>query len=106
MRGIGLAAVLALAGAAASPPDGASRNHRVDIRELVFQPRDLVVAPGDTVTWVNDDIVAHTVTTAGPGWDSGQLSRGETFVRVVESSGELRYLCRYHPTMTGTLTVR
>lgn len=114
--GIGLAVIFAWAGAAASLLPGTAvlegrmagspRHHRVDVRDLVFQPSELEVAPGDTVTWINHDIVPHTVTAAGAGWDSGELSFGEKFTWVVEGSGEVRYLCRYHPTMTGTLKAR
>lgn len=107
LRGIGLTAVLALAGAAASgSSETPLRHHRVDIRGLTFHPRELHVAPGDTVSWVNHDIVPHTVTATDSGWDSGEVSSGGRFTRVVEGSGARPYTCRYHPTMAGMLIVR
>lgn len=103
---IGLAAVLTSAGAATSrSPEGHLRHYRVEIRELAFQPQNLLVALGDTVTWTNHDLVSHTVTAADSELDSGHLPPGGTFVWVANGSGVLPYLCRYHPIMTGNLRV-
>ncbi len=107
LRGIGVAVVLACVGAAASwSPETPVRHHRVDIRGLTFQPRELHVASGDIVSWVNHDIVSHTVTAADSRWDSGEIPSGDTFARVVEGSSARPYICRYHPTMAGMLIVR
>lgn len=78
----------------------------MEIRELAFQPQNLLVAPGDTVTWTNHDIVSHTVTAADSVLDSGNVPPGQTYVWVANSSGVRPYLCRYHPTMTGNLRVQ
>ena len=97
-----LAAVLAWAGAAVGcGGDPAPAHHRVVIEQLRFEPAVLAVAPGDTVTWTNDDLVPHTVT--GTGWDSGELRRGESYTRVVSPEEAAGYTCRYHPTMSGRL---
>lgn len=78
----------------------------MEIRELAFQPQNLLVAPGDTVTWTNHDIVSHTVTAADSELDSGHLPPGGTFVWVAKASGVWPYFCRYHFTMTGNLRVQ
>ena len=72
---------------------------------MAFEPATLEVAPGDTVTWINQDIVPHTVTGAGERWDSGELAPEGRFIWVVTAEGPMRYECRYHPMMTGELTV-
>lgn len=104
---IGPAAVLVFAGAAAfagSMPDPG--HHRLDMRDLMFRPAELEVAPGDTVTWINRDIVPHTVTAANARWDSGEIPPGGTFTVVVKRDRTLDYICLYHPTMTGRLEGR
>jgi plastocyanin len=41
---------------------------QVTIAKLVFSPEELKVKVGDTITWINKDIVAHTATARGD-WD-------------------------------------
>ena len=36
--------------------------HTVTIEEMRFQPERLTVARGDTIVWVNKDLVPHTAT--------------------------------------------
>lgn len=97
-----VACVAAVSGCTAHRPSG----HDVDVRDLAFVPGTLTVAVGDTITWVNHDIVPHTVTRTGGGWDSGIVSQGARYAVVVDSARALRYHCRFHPTMTGEIVVR
>jgi plastocyanin len=106
MPGAGLAVVLACAGATAGTPAPRAVHHRLNIRNLTFQPRDLQVAPGDTLSWVNHDIVSHTVTASDARWDSGEVPPGGEFTLIAEGAEAVPYQCRYHPTMTGNLVVR
>lgn len=80
--------------------------HRVTISELSFRPAQLRVAPGDTVTWTNDDLVPHTVTAVDGRWDSGEIPPGGAFTIVVETTDPIQYDCRYHPVMVGELRRR
>lgn len=97
-----IAAALVLTGAAASVPPGAERReHRVEIRDLAFVPAVILVEPGDTVYWRNEDIVPHTVTASDSSWDSGQLPPGGEFRWVADRPGSVAYTCLYHPSMTG-----
>jgi plastocyanin len=98
-------AVLALAGAAtACTPSPVAR--ALPIRELAFPTVPHELHPGDTITWTNEDLVPHTVTAKDGRWDSGELAPGDSFVVVVDTGGTVPYVCRYHPTMSGTLDVR
>lgn len=99
----GVVAVLACAGAVACSGPGGPAHHRVEIRDADFHPRTLSVAPGDTVTWINRDVVPHTVTSDGGGWDSGHLAARERFTLVVPEGGTGGYACLYHPAMTAAL---
>ena len=81
------------------------RRHEVEIRGMAFHPAVLEVASGDTVVWVNRDIVPHTAT-AKPAWDTGTLTQGRYGTIVSRQPGEFRYVCTLHPTMRGTLVTR
>ena len=75
-----------------------------------FQPADIVVQVGDTVTWTNNDSIAHTVTAGtrdNPSglFDSGSMSGAETFTHTFTSAGEYDYFCEFHTGMSGTVTV-
>ena len=103
-------AVVALLSTAAYGPrlTGAERvpaRHRIEIRQLEYVPRSIDVAPGDTVIWVNLDIVPHTVSAKDASWDSGNLDTGQTWQATVTDSMAGPYICRYHPDMTATLNV-
>jgi nitrite reductase (NO-forming)/hydroxylamine reductase len=75
------------------------------IGKQAFQPHTLIAATGATVTWQNDDSVAHTIT-SGSGWfDSGQLSPGDSFVHQFDKPGTYRYQCTNHPAMEGVIVV-
>lgn len=92
-------------GALVSGEPAAPRRHVVEIRGMTFHPSIVEVARGDTVIWVNQDIVPHTAT-AKRAWDTGVLAQGKRGLIVARQPGELRYSCTLHPTMTGILVVR
>lgn len=71
-----------------------------------YSPASVVVAPGDTIEWRNEDIVPHTVTAADSTWDSGTVAIGEAWRWVATGKGAVAYACRFHPLMKGSLTVR
>jgi plastocyanin len=80
----------------------------VRIDDFAFDPADVQVAVGQSVTWVfGSDPEQHTVTPVEDGAfeDSGQLFTGDTYVVRFETPGTFPYLCTLHPFMTGTVTV-
>ena len=94
--------VLLLLAAATAPS-----RHTVEIRGMEFHPAVLTVAVGDTIVWINRDIVPHTAAASGrTKWDTGQLRQGEMGRYVARRAGVARYVCTFHPTMHGTLIVR
>ena len=82
----------------------APRTHTVEIRGMEFHPAELTVAPGDTIVWINRDIVPHTATATA--WGTDVLSQGQSGSIVARRAGTIRYVCNLHPTMHGTLLVR
>lgn len=87
------------------PPVPAQR-HVVEMRDFAFEPASLVIAPGDTVVWINRDIVPHTATESNESWDSGTLQEGTSWYFVVREAGHYPYYCRFHPAMKGSFSVK
>jgi plastocyanin len=91
-----------VAGAAGAAP----RVHTVLIEGMRFQPEGLTVAPGDTVVWLNRDMVPHTATSASGRFDSNEIAPGKSWTHTVRATGEFNYICTYHPLMKAILRVR
>jgi plastocyanin len=102
-----LAASGSLTGARGAEPDAPVR-HRyvVDMRGMAFQPEVLEIRRGDTVVWINRDIVPHTATLTRVRWSTGPLEHGKSGRFVARRSGEQPYFCELHPIMRGRLLVR
>ena len=95
------------AGSSARPSESVPHRHVVEIRGMAFHPAVLDVQRGDTVVWVNRDIVPHTATATGTaGWNTGPLLQGKSGRYVASRRGEHSYACALHPTMLGRLVVR
>ncbi len=63
---------------------------------------DIIIQLGDTVSWVNNDLVQHTATSnsspsGGATFDSPTLNQGQTFTFVPNVRGMWIYFCRVHP---------
>jgi len=101
MLGLVLCSLVPSAVAAARKPT----SHTVTIDASRFQPEVLTVKAGDTVVWVNNDIVAHTATSQAGGFDSGIIVPGKSWKYKLKQTGEFAYTCTYHPTMKATLRV-
>jgi plastocyanin len=71
-----------------------------------YAPDDLTVASGTTVTWTNNDSIAHTSTSDGSGWNSGLVAPGGQFSLTLQTPGTFSYHCTIHPGMVGTVVVR
>jgi plastocyanin len=77
--------------------------HTVTIDAARFEPARLGVHVGDTVVWVNKDLIPHTATAKGGGFDSKTLAAGASFRFTVKAKGGTDYACLFHPTMTGRI---
>lgn len=102
---LGILFAFALGAAACSSSAREPQVHRVAIQGMKFVPAELTASPGDTIVWVNEDIVPHTATAAGV-FDSGVIASHAEWRLVVKESGVVGYGCTMHPTMKATLSVR
>jgi len=75
---------------------------------LYYSPSTITVVIGvnNTVTWTNNDNIAHTVTADNGAFDSGYLNQGQTWSYTFTTAGTYSYHCSIHPWMTGTVIVR
>jgi plastocyanin len=76
---------------------------KITIDKLVFSPAEIKAKVGDTVEWINKDIVAHTATVRGE-WDV-MIPANKSASLVLKNTGDFQYYCRFHPNMKGRITV-
>ena len=76
-----------------------------------YIPASITINAGDTVTWVNLDTAAHTVTGGSPAegpsgvFDSSLVLGGAEYSFTFEESGSYDYFCMVHPWMVGDVQV-
>jgi plastocyanin len=87
----------------------ATADVRVEIALYQYMPNPVVVPVGTTITWVNGDPVAHNVTADDRAWESGLLSRDESWSWTFDAPGVFGYYCLPHGTpgsgMIGVIVV-
>lgn len=77
----------------------------VDITDDEFDPSELNIAAGTTVTFVNNGTGLHTATADNGLFDSGELAPGSSYPVVLEGAGTVTYHDELNPEMTGSITV-
>ena len=80
----------------------------VGLKDSRFDPTEIEITAGDTVTFTNNDPYDHTITSATDSsieFDSGEISQDATFEQTFDTAGTYAYFCQIHPTMRGTITV-
>lgn len=94
-----LLAVLPLQTPAVSTP-------RVEIKNDAFFPQMLTVVAGQTVTFINADDDAHTVTATDGSFDSKGLDTSGVWRHTFAKPGVYPYFCELHPFMKGKIVVK
>jgi len=121
-RAVAVAACLALAGIAGSPPSspaaGAAKPKVVEVADFFFAPSTVTIGKGGKVKWVwaATNVESHDVhLKQGP---KGLKQKGTystkttavtnaTFVKAFPTPGSYRFICTIHPTkMKLTVTVK
>lgn len=83
------------------------QQHVIEIRDFQYhQVLNSSPQPGDTVTWVNRDLVPHTATATDRSWSTAELKQGERGSIVITKGMQAAYFCRYHPAMRGRMRLR
>jgi plastocyanin len=92
----------AASAAASAPAAGAAA---VAIKDIAFNPQAIQAKVGETITWTNQDNIAHTVTLDDKSVDRGNVAPSTTFSHAFTQAGTFTYHCEIHKQMTGTITV-
>jgi plastocyanin len=79
---------------------------RIEIEKHKFSVPTMTIPVGATVTWVNHDEDAHTVTSTTALFRSSGLDTDDTFSYRFTKPGTYPYFCTLHPLMVGTVIVR
>jgi plastocyanin len=77
---------------------------QISMENMVIAPLQMSAKVGDTIEWVNKDILVHTATARNGDWDV-MMPPKKTVTLVLKKAGMIDYYCRFHPNMKATLTV-
>jgi plastocyanin len=88
----------------AAKPAAAATTVRID--NFTFGPATLVIKPGTTVTWVNNDDIPHAVVAVDHSFRSKVLDTGDRYDFTFAKAGEYAYFCSLHPHMVGKIVVK
>src|SRR5690606_7306496 len=76
--------------------------HTVEMKQMKFIPEMLTVNKGDTIIFVNRDMLTHDVTEeALKAWSSSPLKANESWKLTAMES--VNYFCSIHPVMKGKI---
>lgn len=79
------------------------KTETVVIEQMIFTPAELNVHKGDTILFINKDIVSHDVTEKDEKWKSPALNMDDSWSMVADKSFD--YFCSIHVVMTGKVKV-
>jgi plastocyanin len=78
----------------------------VSIANFAFEPAEITIAPGASVTWTNNDGAPHGLEYHDGAKGTDLLLPGASFSRRFDKPGVYDYNCSVHPYMTGRVVVR
>ena len=89
----------------ASQATAAPHTYTVVIDKLKFGALPPGLHKGDSIVWVNKDMLRHSATATDHSFDVDLLP-GKSGKTVLNKSGAIAFVCRYHPGMRGVLQVK
>jgi len=78
----------------------------ITIDNFTFSPKELTVAVGTTVKWVNHDDIPHTIVEKKTTFRSKALDTDDSYSFTFTSAGDFDYFCGLHPHMVGKVIVK
>ncbi len=78
----------------------------IQIEKFAFAPKEITIAPGTKVVWINHDETPHAVSASDKAYVSKAMDTDDRFEHVFASEGDFSYFCVLHPFMTGIVHVR
>ena len=77
----------------------------VSIVGFAFNPENVTVKMGSSITWTNQDRAPHTITSDDGSWDSGKIMQNGKYTHKFDKAGTFTYYCAVHPSMKGSIIV-
>jgi len=77
---------------------------QITMQDLVFAPAEVSARVGDTIEWINKDVLAHTATARNGDFDVTTPPK-KTVTSVLKKAGSVEYYCRFHPNMKAVLAI-
>jgi plastocyanin len=103
MRAGMIAVAMTLSAALVSP--ASAETIKVTIDKVAYAPVNISARVGDTIEWSNIDLVAHTSTARDKSFDLMVMPNKKQTL-TVKKAGEFDYYCKFHPNMTGHISVK
>ncbi len=100
-----IGAMLAFGAVAAQDATKKDANE-ITIDNFTFTPKELTVAVGTTVRWVNHDDIPHTIVEKTTTFRSKALDTDDSYSFTFTSAGTFDYFCGLHPHMVGQVIVK
>ncbi|HYZ58331.1 MAG TPA: hypothetical protein VE544_01640 [Nitrososphaeraceae archaeon] len=93
-------------------PNGAAVQES-SLNKEYYKPVNMKITSNSKVTWINQDIAAHTATSgqsidssdSGRVFDTGTIAPGSSGSAMMTGSNEIPYHCTFHPWMLGILQI-
>ena len=105
LLGPAIGAMLAFGAVAAQDATKKDANE-ITMDNFTFTPKELTVAVGTTVKWVNHDDIPHTVVEKKTTFRSKALDTDDSYSFTFTSAGTFDYFCGLHPHMVGQVIVK
>jgi len=93
------------AGSSTGSSTAGSSATTVDVKGYAFNPGNITVAKGATVTWKFEDPTKHNVTSTTNAFESADIESG-SYSHTFNTAGTYSYICSIHQFMKGTVTVK
>src|SRR5438128_12493712 len=77
---------------------------QITMENLVIAPAVASAKVGDTIEWINKDVLLHTATARNGDFDVTTPPK-KTVTSVLKKAGSVEYYCRFHPNMKAVLTI-
>jgi plastocyanin len=97
----GVGALLLVSAPAAAAP----RTYKIVIDKMKFGPVPSSLHKGDTIIWANLDFLRHSATATDHSFDV-DLMPGKAAKIVLNKTGTIPFVCRYHPGMKGMFEIK
>lgn len=77
----------------------------VNMNGSAFTPESVTIGEGQSIQFINDDDLPHTVTATDKSFDSGNIDPKHNWTYTFTKAGTYVYGCTYHSWMHGTVKV-